>query len=54
MHSELGKLRHGAGKPPLGQWPGGKLGELPAPFRRRGLLGIADFNPSLSKFGMGG
>lgn len=39
MPSQLGKLRHGAAEPPVGQWPGGKLGELPAPFSEEGPAG---------------
>lgn len=39
MPSQLGKLRHEAAEPPVGQWPGGKLGELPAPFSEEGPAG---------------
>lgn len=38
-------------------WGSGRVGswESSQPLsRRRGLLGIGDFSPSLSKFGMGG
>lgn len=39
MSSQLGRLRQGAGEPPVGQWPGGRLRKLPAPFSEEGPAG---------------